>query len=68
MADFRINFFNNLRDSTGHRHHVCQRTIEILEIDDEEPAIAIGISEFEYPENVSHRRGHPVIKYEPLMP
>lgn len=53
MAAFRICFFNDIPDSTGHDHHCCQRSIEILEAVDEEEAIALAIREFERLEKIA---------------
>lgn len=53
MAAFRICFFNEIPDSTGHDHHCCQRSIEILEAADEEEAIALAIREFEQLEKIA---------------
>lgn len=54
MADFRICFFNEIPDSTGHDHHVCQRTIEVRQAHDEAHAITQALREFERLERVSH--------------
>ncbi|WP_404710381.1 hypothetical protein [Sphingomonas sp. MMS24-J13] len=58
MAAYRICFFNDIPDSRGHDHHVCQRTIEIADATDEGQAIANAIGRFEQLENVSHWRLH----------
>lgn len=58
MADYSICFFNEIPDSTGHDHHVCQRTIEVQDATSEEQAIANAICEFERLEHVSHWRLH----------
>jgi hypothetical protein len=69
MAKFRISFFNDLPDSTGHDHHVCQRTIEIVDAEGEEQAIARAIGEFERLERVSHWGIHArKIECAPLAP
>ena len=54
MADFRICFYNDLPDSTGHDHHVCQRTILIPNAVDEERAIVQAKREFGRLEQVTH--------------
>ena len=58
MPDYRVCFFNDLPDSTGHDHHACQRTIEILGAESEEQAMALAITEFERLERVSHWKLH----------
>jgi hypothetical protein len=54
MASYRVSFFNEIPDSTGHDHHVCQRSIEITGAEDEAQAIRRAIVEFERLEGVSH--------------
>lgn len=58
MTSYRICFFNEIPDSTGHDHHVCQRSIEIDGANDREQAIARAIVEFERLEGVSHWQIH----------
>ncbi|CCW18074.1 hypothetical protein EBBID32_24240 [Sphingobium indicum BiD32] len=53
MASHRVCFFNAVPDSTGHDHHVCQRSIEISGAGDEAQAIQRAIVEFERLEGVS---------------
>lgn len=53
MAAFRICFFNEIPDSTGHDHHSCHTIIEILEAGDKEEAIALAIREFEQMEKIA---------------
>jgi len=58
VAEYRVCFFNDLPDSTGHDHHVCQRTIEVSQVEGEEQAIVMAIREFERLEGVSHWNLH----------
>jgi hypothetical protein len=50
---YRVGFYNNIPDSTGHDHHVCQREIEVTTDGGRDQTIAEGIQEFERHEHVS---------------
>lgn len=52
MPSYRVCFFNDLPDPTGHEHHVCQRTVEVLHVADEQQAIEYAIAEFERLEHI----------------
>ncbi|QIG78875.1 hypothetical protein [Stakelama tenebrarum] len=54
MTNYRVGFYNELCDSTGHDHHVCQREILITTEGGEEAAIAKAIAEFERLERIEH--------------
>lgn len=58
MPRFTVAFYNVLPDSTGHDHHVCQRTVEIVEARDEAQAIEKAIAEFEREEDVTDWQLH----------
>lgn len=52
MAGFRVTFFNDLCDSTGHDHRCCQREIELPQAVSAERAIEQAKREFERLERV----------------
>lgn len=51
---YQISFFNDLTDSTGHVHHVCQRKVDVSDADDEQSAIVRAVDEFQRLEVVAH--------------
>lgn len=52
MADFRIRFFNDLCDDSGHEHAVCQRNLLIPDAGTSEEAIKAAQSAFALLEDV----------------
>ena len=55
MTSYRVSFYNQLPDDTGHDHLVCQREIH-LATPCEKEAVAQAIQQFEKEEHVSHWR------------
>lgn len=58
MLRYRVGFYNDIPDSTGHDHHVCQREIELVTDGGRDQAIADAIREFEQQEHVSNWTVH----------
>lgn len=54
MNAYRICFFNDLMNSTGHPFHCCQRTIEIRAAKSKDRAIAAAKRRFARSEGVAH--------------
>ena len=55
MISYRVSFYNQLPDDTGHDHLVCQREIEVATSCEKE-AVAKAIREFERNERVPNWR------------
>jgi hypothetical protein len=58
MALYRVGFYNDIPDSTGHDHHVCQREVEVSCDGGCDQAIAEAIRDFEQQEHISHWNLH----------
>jgi len=52
MTRFTVGFYNDLPDSTGHDHHVCQRSIDVPEAHDAAQAVEQAIVDFQRLEDV----------------
>ena len=52
MTRFTVGFYNDLPDSTGHDHHVCQRSIDVADSPDEPHAIEQAILDLQRLEDI----------------
>ncbi|MEW9857024.1 hypothetical protein [Novosphingobium sp. M1R2S20] len=53
MSRYRVCFYNDLCDSTGHDHHVCQKEIIVAGVENEDAAIAQAKKAFEKHEQIA---------------
>jgi hypothetical protein len=56
MQRFCVSFYNEIADSYGRDHHVCQRKIVVASAKDREEALVLAIREFERAEGVANWR------------
>ncbi|WP_126174125.1 hypothetical protein [Altericroceibacterium xinjiangense] len=56
MFCYRVRFYNDTPDSTGHGHHVCQLEVEVITASGAEQAVADAIAEFEKHQEVTSWR------------
>lgn len=58
MKRYKISFFNDLTNNSGHNFHCCQRIICIKAARSEERAIQAAKRRFERAEQIQHWRIH----------
>ena len=58
MHAYRISFFNDLTNSSGHPFHCCQRVVEIRAAKSKDRAIEAAKRRFARRESISHWHVH----------